>query len=166
MLAQFLNEQLVSIFLVVGFFLRLKLRSRITDRRMRHFYTAVFCCALLILSELLEEYAAQDPSDQAYHRLFVHISHDFTGFHQVAYPMYRMKQTGLWRPYKPFHGISADVAWYACVGRCRPFVDGSAQVMAPLCLDYGMTVWNDGDIDIAPEELYKNGVAVDRADIA
>ena len=50
MLAQFLNEQLVSIFLVVGFFLRLKLRSRITDRRMRHFYTAVFCCALLILS--------------------------------------------------------------------------------------------------------------------
>ena len=49
MLAQFLNEQLVSIFLVVGFFLRLKSRSRITDRRMRHFYTAVFCCALLIM---------------------------------------------------------------------------------------------------------------------
>lgn len=24
-------------------------------------------------------------------------------------------------------------------------------------IDYGMTVWNDGDIDIAPEYLYKNG---------
>ena len=70
MLAQFLNEQLVSIFLVVGFFLRLKLRSRITDRRMRHFYTAVFCCALLILSELLEEYAAQDPSRRFWRILF------------------------------------------------------------------------------------------------
>jgi hypothetical protein len=25
-------------------------------------------------------------------------------------------------------------------------------------IDYGVTVWNDGDIDIAPEYLYKNGV--------
>ena len=24
-------------------------------------------------------------------------------------------------------------------------------------IDYGVTVWNDGDIDIAPEYLYKNG---------
>ena len=27
-------------------------------------------------------------------------------------------------------------------------------------IDYGVTVWNDGDIDIAPEYLYKNGVSV------
>ena len=40
------------------------------------------------------------------------------------------------------------------------------EVFNSVYLDYGMTVWNDGDIDIAPEELYKNGVAVDRADIA
>ena len=26
-------------------------------------------------------------------------------------------------------------------------------------IDYGVTVWNDGDIDIAPEALYENGVA-------
>ncbi len=25
-------------------------------------------------------------------------------------------------------------------------------------IDYGVTVWNDGAIDIAPEYLYKNGV--------
>ncbi len=25
-------------------------------------------------------------------------------------------------------------------------------------IDYGVTVWNDGDIDIAPEYLYENGV--------
>lgn len=25
-------------------------------------------------------------------------------------------------------------------------------------IDYGILVWNNGDIDIAPEELYKNGV--------
>lgn len=26
-------------------------------------------------------------------------------------------------------------------------------------IDYGVTVWNDGEIDIAPEALYKDGVA-------
>ena len=70
MLARFLNEQLVSIFLVVGFFLRLVTRSRITDHRMRHFYTAVFTCALLILSEGLEQYAALDPSRRFWRILF------------------------------------------------------------------------------------------------
>lgn len=33
-------------------------------------------------------------------------------------------------------------------------------------IDYGVTVWNDGDIDIAPEYLYKNGVSVGGASIA
>ena len=28
-------------------------------------------------------------------------------------------------------------------------------------IDYGVTVWNDGDIDIAPEYLYNNGVLQD-----
>ena len=28
-------------------------------------------------------------------------------------------------------------------------------------IDYGVTVWGDGDIDIAPERLYRDGVAVD-----
>ena len=27
-------------------------------------------------------------------------------------------------------------------------------------IDYGVTVWNDGDIDIAPEYLYEKGIAV------
>ena len=27
-------------------------------------------------------------------------------------------------------------------------------------IDYGCTVWQDGDIDIAPEYLYENGVTV------
>lgn len=27
-------------------------------------------------------------------------------------------------------------------------------------IDYGVPVWNDGEIDIAPETLYKNGIAV------
>jgi hypothetical protein len=26
-------------------------------------------------------------------------------------------------------------------------------------IDYGVTVWKDGDIDIAPEELYEKGLA-------
>lgn len=25
-------------------------------------------------------------------------------------------------------------------------------------IDYGVTVWNDGEIDIAPEELYEKGI--------
>ena len=27
-------------------------------------------------------------------------------------------------------------------------------------IDFGVTVWNDGDIDIAPEYLYEHGVSV------
>lgn len=27
-------------------------------------------------------------------------------------------------------------------------------------IDYGVPVWNDGNIDIAPEELYKKGISV------
>lgn len=29
-------------------------------------------------------------------------------------------------------------------------------------IDYGVTVWNDGAIDIAPEYLYENGVSADK----
>lgn len=29
-------------------------------------------------------------------------------------------------------------------------------------IDYGVTVWENGDIDIAPEALYESGVAADR----
>ena len=31
-------------------------------------------------------------------------------------------------------------------------------VFASVYLDYGIPVWNSGDIDIAPEELYEHGV--------
>ncbi len=30
-------------------------------------------------------------------------------------------------------------------------------------IDYGITVWNDGEIDIAPEYLYEHGVAFQAA---
>ena len=30
-------------------------------------------------------------------------------------------------------------------------------------IDYGVTVWQDGEIDIAPEKLYEEGVAVGTA---
>lgn len=33
-------------------------------------------------------------------------------------------------------------------------------------IDYGVTVWNGGDIDIAPETLYKDGAAASGANIA
>lgn len=33
-------------------------------------------------------------------------------------------------------------------------------------IDYGVTVWNDGDIDIAPDLLYRDGVTVTETDIA
>lgn len=32
------------------------------------------------------------------------------------------------------------------------------EVFRSVYIDSGMTVWNDGDIDIAPEYLYENGV--------
>ena len=34
------------------------------------------------------------------------------------------------------------------------------KVFNSVYIDYGVTVWNDGDIDIAPEYLYEHGVAV------
>lgn len=33
-------------------------------------------------------------------------------------------------------------------------------VFAGAYVDYGTVVWNDGDIDISPDYLYKNGVQV------
>ena len=33
-------------------------------------------------------------------------------------------------------------------------------VFKQVYIDYGVTVWQDGDIDIAPEKLYEEGVAV------
>lgn len=39
------------------------------------------------------------------------------------------------------------------------------RVFSQVYIDYGVTVWNDGDIDIAPKYLYDNSVPVS-ADIA
>lgn len=30
-------------------------------------------------------------------------------------------------------------------------------------VDYGVTVWNNGEIDIAPEKLYQDSVCIDKA---
>ena len=38
----------------------------------------------------------------------------------------------------------------------KPLAD--VEVFNSVYIDHGVTVWNDGDIDISPEELYKNGV--------
>ena len=40
----------------------------------------------------------------------------------------------------------------------KPLKD--VEVFSGVYIDYGCTVWNDGAIDIAPEYLYENGVAV------
>lgn len=56
---------------------------------------------------------------------------------------------------------------------CKPLLEKAAflplkniDVFNGVYIDYGVTVWQNGNIDIAPEELYKNGVAVDNAEIA
>jgi len=33
------------------------------------------------------------------------------------------------------------------------------KVFSAVGIDYGVPVWNDGEIDIAPEALYRNGVS-------
>lgn len=40
------------------------------------------------------------------------------------------------------------------------------EVFNSVYIDYGVTVWLDGDIDIDPGELYKNGVPADNPQIA
>lgn len=37
----------------------------------------------------------------------------------------------------------------------------SKEVFDSVYIDYGVTVWNNGDIDIAPEYLYQKGIAVE-----
>lgn len=39
-------------------------------------------------------------------------------------------------------------------------------VFKSVYIDYGVTVWNDGDIDIAPETLYEKGESVGGVSIA
>ena len=48
----------------------------------------------------------------------------------------------------------------------KPFLDYPAfapladkDVFRAVYIDYGVTVWNDGNIDIAPETLYREGTA-------
>ena len=36
-------------------------------------------------------------------------------------------------------------------------------VFKQVYIDYGVTVWQDGEIDIAPEKLYEDGVAAEGA---
>ena len=56
---------------------------------------------------------------------------------------------------------------------CKPLLElpgfapmKDVEVFKSVYIDYGVTVWLDGDIDVAPEELYENGVIVSGADIA
>lgn len=40
------------------------------------------------------------------------------------------------------------------------------EVFNSVYIDYGVTVWNNGDIDISPDLLYRDGVAVAETEIA
>lgn len=40
------------------------------------------------------------------------------------------------------------------------------KVFDSVYIDYGVAVWNDGDIDIAPEKLYEDGVFAQGAETA
>ena len=39
---------------------------------------------------------------------------------------------------------------------------GDEEVFRGVYIDYGVTVWNDGDIDIAPEYLYENSAPAEQ----
>lgn len=52
---------------------------------------------------------------------------------------------------------------------CKPLLAYKAfeplkeqDVFKGVYIDYGVVVWNDGDIDIAPEELYNKSVSTDK----
>ena len=46
----------------------------------------------------------------------------------------------------------------------KPLAD--VEVFNSVYIDHGVTVWNDGDIDIAPEALYNEGVTATNTGIA
>jgi len=45
-----------------------------------------------------------------------------------------------------------------CEPGFKPLAD--IKVFNDVYIDYGCTVWQDGDIDISPEYLYENGISV------
>ncbi len=45
--------------------------------------------------------------------------------------------------------------------RCRFAPLADEHTFAGVYIDYGVTVWNDGDIDIAPEYLYQHSKAAE-----
>lgn len=56
---------------------------------------------------------------------------------------------------------------------CNPLFDypcfaplKDVELFREVYIDYGIPAWMNGEIDIAPEEIYEKGVAVDNVEIA
>ena len=63
----------------------------------------------------------------------------------------------LWVRFNTGEAKIIDFKPLLCKPAFSPLVD--KDLFRSVYIDYGVTVWNDGEIDIAPETLYDKGVA-------
>lgn len=75
-----------------------------------------------------------------------------------------MKDYKLWVRFNTGEAKIFDVNPLLSSPAFAPLADET--VFNSVYIDYGVTVWNDGDIDIAPDLLYRDGVTVTETDIA
>lgn len=73
-----------------------------------------------------------------------------------------VKQLKLVQAWAAIHEDELYCAWNKAV-RNEPFGKIEPLRLGVDCMyiDYGVPVWNDGDIDIAPEKVYRDGIPCD-----
>ena len=68
--ATWINTHYTTILLIVLFAIKLRAQKKTRDVELKYFWTTLLCCLLLILEDILESYAATDPSMRFWRTLF------------------------------------------------------------------------------------------------
>lgn len=70
MLLKFISENFITIFLIVGFSMKLSMHKSAQDTQMRYLWLSVLCAAFLVVADSLEGWAAADPARRVWRTLF------------------------------------------------------------------------------------------------